>query len=118
MLPPIYSILSADSGVAALAGDRIYPHGEAPADVAKPYVTWFLVSGIPENELDGTPSVDRCTVQIDCWSETSVGIVALATAVRDAIEPHAHVTAVQINGREADTKLYRIAIQIDYWLSR
>lgn len=118
MLPPIYTILSGDSGVAALVGTRIYPHGEAPEGVARPYVTWFMVTGIPENELDDLPSVDRCPVQIDCWSETSAGVVALAMAVRDAVESHSHMTAAPFNGREPETKLYRIAIQIDYWLSR
>jgi len=118
MLPPIYSILSSDSSVSTLVGDRIYPHGDAPEGVFKPYVTWFLVSGLPENELDDTPSVDRCSAQIDCWSDTSSGVVDLAMAVRDAIEQHAHVISVPINGREPETMLYRIAIQIDYWLSR
>lgn len=118
MLPPIYDILSADTAVAALVADRIYPHGEAPADVEKPYVTWFLVTGVPQNELDASPATDLCAVQLDCWHLASAGIVALARAVRAAVEPHAHVTAVLLNGKEPETGIYRIAIQADYWLSR
>lgn len=118
MLPPIFAILNGNSAVHAIAGDRIYPHGSAPQDVARPYVTWFLLSSIPENELDGTPDVDRCSVQIDCWADDGAGSVRLASAVRDAIEPHAHVTNIALNGREPETGLYRFAIQTDYWLSR
>lgn len=118
MLPPIYQILSSDAATSALAGDRIYPHGDAPQDVARPYVTWFLITGVPELELSDTPSTDRCALQIDCWSETSAGADALAIAVRDAIEQHACVTGVVLNGREPETGLYRFAVQVDYWLSR
>jgi hypothetical protein len=118
MLPPIYTILSSNTAVAAIAADRIYPHGEAPQNVERPYVTWFLVSGLPENELDGLPDVDRCAVQIDCWADDGTGAVQLASAVRDAIEPHAHVTNIALNGKEPETGLYRFAIQTDYWLSR
>lgn len=118
MLPPIYAILSGATAVADIVAARIYPHGEAPQDVTEPYVTWFLVAGVPQNGISDAPDIDQCTVQIDCWHSTSAGVVALARAVRAAIEPHAHVTNLMLNGREPETGLYRIAIQIDYWLVR
>lgn len=118
MLPPIYTTLRASSAVLALVANRIYRHGYAPQGVAKPYVTWFLVSGNPENTLSETPAVDRCTVQIDCWSESDTEVEVLAKAVRDAVEPSAHITAFPVDDRETATELYRIAIQLDWWLSR
>lgn len=118
MLPPIFNILTAAPAVSAIVGQRIYPHGEAPQDVSRPYVTWFVVSGVPENVLDGVPDMDRSTVQIDCWHQTSAGVVQLASAVRNAIEPHAHVTNLFLNQREPETKLYRFALQLDYLLPR
>lgn len=118
MLPPIYDILSGDAAVADIVAARIYPHGEAPQDTAAPYVTWFLVTGVPENGVSDAPDIDRCVVQIDCWHRTSYGIVALAAAVRDAIQPHAHITGILANGRDDETGLYRIALQTDYWLDR
>lgn len=118
MLPPIYAALSAAPAVVALVGTRIYPHAEAPQDVAAPYVTWFLAGGAPELTLSEPPPMDRMTVQIDCWHAESTGVLALAAAVRAAIESHAHITGYPINTRDAETKLYRMGLQLDWWLSR
>lgn len=118
MLPPIYTILSGNSAVAAIVATRIFPHGEAPQDVGKPYITWFMVTGVPENSLNCVPDIDRCTIQIDCWHQTSAGIVSLTAAARTALEVYGHVTGVIINQREPETKLYRMAIQFDYFLNR
>lgn len=117
MLPPIYQTLIA-SPVNTLVGGRIYRHGAAPQNTVQPYITWFLVTGSPENTLSELPSIDLCTVQVDCWSLSDAGIVDLATAVRDAIEPLAHMTTVPIDSQETDTKLYRMSLQFDWWLSR
>ncbi len=118
MLPPVFDTLHGDAAVAALVSDRIFAHGGAPQTVAKPYVTWQLIAGVPLNNLSDLPPGDALTVQVDCWHTTAAGIEALATAVRDAIEPVAHVTGVVVNLRETATKLYRIGMQADWWLSR
>ena len=118
MLPPIYPTLSAWPAVSAIVGTRIYPHADAPQDVTAPYVTWFVAGGAPVNTLSEPPLVDQMTVQIDCWHNTSSGVIALAESVRDAIEPHAHVTGYPINARDAETQLYRFGLQLDWWLSR
>lgn len=116
MLPPIYATLKA-SPVDALTGGRIFRHGSAPQDVAAPYVTWFAF-GAPENQLSGPPPLDRMTVQVDCWHADDAGVEQLATAVRDAIEPHAHMTSMPIDDQEPDTRLYRMALQFDWLLAR
>ena len=118
MLPPIYPTLAAWPAVAAIVGSRVYPHADAPQDVTAPYVTWFLAGGAPEITLSEPPPVDRMTVQIDCWHNTSAGVIALAESVRAAIEPHAHVTGYPINARDAETKLYRFGLQLDWLLPR
>ena len=118
MLPPIYPTLSAWPAVSAIVGNRIYPHADAPQDVAAPYVTWFMAGGAPVNTMSESPIVDQITVQIDCWHSTSAGVVQLASAVRDAIEPHAHITGYPINAKDTETQRYRIGLQLDWWLSR
>jgi hypothetical protein len=121
MLPPVFQTLKASTGVKNIVGTnppRIYRHGSAPQDREKPYITWFLVSGVPENTLSETPSTDRMSVQIDCWHQTDQGVETLAQAVRDAIEPYAHMTGIVLNEREAETKLYRIALGFDWWPPR
>jgi hypothetical protein len=121
MLPPIYNTLRQSAAVVAMVGTRIFRHGRAPQDVARPYVTWALITGTPENHLSGTPPVDNMTLQLDCWAEAETGdkgVETLATAVRDALETHAHMTGQPVDGREPDTNLWRIALQFDWWMDR
>lgn len=128
MLPPIRATLLADATVAALlaggslaGGDNlggVWRHGEAPQGSVPPYVTWFLVTGTPENDLSDVPGIDRCTVQLDAWHTTDAGVVTLALAVRAAIEPLAHCIAVPFNGRDPATRWYRIGMQFDWFLPR
>ena len=118
MLPPIYTILSAAPAVSAIVGSRIYPHADAPLDVTAPYITWFIVSAPPEIQLSGTPTHDRFTVQVDCWHQTSSGVTSLTSAARAALEAQCNVTNLLLNQRDTDTKLYRIALQLDYFLNR
>jgi hypothetical protein len=123
MLPVVFSLLAGDSDVASIVGTKIYRHGQAPQKVngvplAPPYVTWFVASGAPANELDGTPRVDNYTVQIDCWSDSDVEVEQLAEAVRNAIEPSHHMTAVGLNGRDPDSMRYRISLTFTFWTPR
>lgn len=118
MLPPLYPALANDAAVAVIVGDRIYPHGEAPQDVTRPYVTWQMIAGTPENSLADSPDIDRCTLQINCWHPSGAGVVSLATAVRAVAEQHGVVTGIPVNEREPETRLYWIAIQIDWLLPR
>lgn len=118
MLPPLYAALVTAPAVVAIVADRIYPHGEAPQDVTRPYITWQMINGTPENSLSDLPDIDRCTLQINCWHPTSTGVVQLATAARAAVESHGHVTGIPVNQREPETRLYWIAIQMDWLLHR
>lgn len=119
MLPPVYTVLRAVPGIVAMVGERIYRHGSVPQDSAtSPYVSWALAGNQPVNELSDVPGRDRLTVQVDCWHLSDTGVEALATMVRDAIEPLAHMTGIIVDSREPDTKLYRISLQFDWWLSR
>jgi hypothetical protein len=118
MLPPVFTTLKNAPDVTDIVASRIYRQGAAPQDTTRPYVTWFLVTGTPENELSATPSIDRMTVQIDCWHQTDAGVEALAVAVRDACEPLAHMTSIVVNEREPETKLYRFGLQFDWFVSR
>lgn len=118
MFPPIYRVLKDNAAVASIVQTRIYRHGRAPQDVAKPYVTWFVAAVGPANNLSSPPGHDLCTVQIDCWHQQDSGVQELAEAVRDAMEQVSHMTGVFSNERDVETKLYRVALQFDYWLPR
>lgn len=125
MLPPIFTTLKSSNAVKNIVGTnppRIWRHGHVPESlkrpIADPYVTWSLVSGVPENTLSELPSKDRMSIQIDCWHQTDKGIETLADAVRDAMEPSAHMTAMLIDEQEPETKLFRMSMQFDWFLDR
>lgn len=118
MIPPVFSTLMAVPAVVALIGNRCYRHGEAAPGVTAPYVTYFIVVGAPANNLSEAPPIDLIGVQVDCWSDDDAQAEVLATAVRNAIEPHAHMTSVVVNTRDFETRRYRIGMQFDWWLNR
>lgn len=115
-LPPIFTVLRDSPRVSGIVAGRIYRSGAAPQRVVNPYLTWTLIAAIPQNQLSGTPGVDASTIQVDCWSIDDAQCESLAEAVRDAVEPYAHMTGIPINTREqGGTKLYRIGLQFDWW---
>lgn len=116
---PVYKTLQDSPAVVDLVASRVYRHGAAPQDVARPYVTWFVPASGIENQLSGLPATERQTIQIDCWAESDKQVNTLALAVRNAIEPFAHLTGIPLDGRDLSaTKLYRIALQFDWWHPR
>lgn len=120
MLPTIFAWLKAAPAVTAILGatPKVYRHADAPQGTAAPYVVWTAISTAPENNLSDLPPIDRVTVQVDCYHTTDQGVVDLATAVRDALEPHGHMTGAPVDQREPQTRLYRMALQFDIFLAR
>jgi hypothetical protein len=121
MFPPVFQVLKASAAVKAVVGTnppRIYRHGTAPQDTTRPYITWFVVTAPPENQLSGTPTTDKSRIQIDLWHDTDAGIVSLMTAVRDAVETEAHITGTPVNERDPETKMFHIALDMDWFVDR
>ena len=117
-LPNVYQVLRGNATVVNTVGTRIYRHGSAPQDVAKPYITWSMVIGMPQDILNAAPCHDKDTIQIDCWSETDTGVETLAYAVRSALDSNLISNRIIIDNRETDTKLYRMAVEADFIASR
>ena len=127
MFPPVFQKLKDSTAVMALVSKdakvRIYRHGRAPqpssdAIPSEPYITWQIVVGVPENNLSDPPPMDRQTVQIDMYHQTDKGIVDLAIAVRNAIEPYAHMTGQPVDEQERETNLFHIAQEFDWFVPR
>lgn len=116
MLPKVFPVLTTPAVLAIVGGTpiRIFRHGAAPQDTAKPYVTWFEVTGQPYDQISGLPCGDFDSVQIDCWSMDDIQVETLAAAVRDAIDAAGFSNRLVINHRDPDTKLYRIGLQADF----
>jgi hypothetical protein len=118
MFPTVYATLAADSAVQSLVGSNIYRHDDAPQGVAGDYVVWS-VSGTPLNNMSELPPVDQWTVSITVWSDDDARVEAIARAIRDAMEPVAHLISIPIDNRDRPaTKRYRITMQFDWWFSR
>lgn len=125
MYPPIFAICAASSAVTALLGSapvRLHGFGNAPQTgtefYALPYAVWQHVGGLPENYLGTTPDIDSTTLQVDAYSATADEARAIAVALRDAIEPHAHIVSWRGESYEADTQLYRYSFDVDWWVPR
>jgi hypothetical protein len=119
MFPNLFALLRADSAVTAILGTapmRFYRHGEAPQNVAAPYVTQRVIDGVPENHLDGLPPVDRCLIQVSLWSPNTgsdlTAFEVLCNAVRDCIEARWHITDAREMGRDPVTSRYRVDLDV------
>lgn len=118
MMPLIYPLLRSNAALLALVSNRIYRHGSAPQDVAKPYIAWFLVSNRPEDQISGTPFADFDTVQIDCYSTDDTQVETMVYAVRDTLDAAGHANRLIRDMRETDTELFVVTIEADIIRSR
>ncbi|MCO5364807.1 DUF3168 domain-containing protein [Pseudomonas alliivorans] len=118
---PIFAVCAADPGVTALLGiepTRLYPFGEAPEGVAKPYAVWQVITGSPENYLAGRPDIDGLTLQVDVYAVSAGGARSVAEAISQAIELRAHVVRWGGENKDPETKLYRSSFDIDWLVPR
>lgn len=76
----IIARLLADTGVAAIAGARVFP-GMRPQGSALPAAVLNRISGGPLYADDGEVGLEQARIQIDCWAETYTGAKKLARAV-------------------------------------
>lgn len=121
MIPPVFPILSSNTGVTSFLGvspTRVYPFGEAPQDVLKPYAVWQTISGSPENYLGDLPDADSYTVQIDVYANTSGSVIDSARAIRNALEPVAYVTSLGNTSRDTETRDYHYPMSVDFIVNR
>lgn len=118
---PIFAVCAADAGAQALLGvtpHRLYPFGEAPEGVVKPYAVWQLVTGSPENYLAGRPDLDGFTLQVDVYALTATSARAVTAAIAHAIELKANVVRWGGENKDTATKLYRSSFDIDWLVPR
>lgn len=121
MYPPIFETCAADPDVQTNIGvtpTRFYQFGEAPPKVLLPYAVWQTVSGFPENYINEVPDIDRHSIQIDVYASTAAQARDVAKALRDAIEPYAHVTSWRGEDRDPDTRNFRISFDVDWMVLR
>ena len=121
MFPDIFRIASANAGVKSQLGSspvRLYPAGRAPQGVVYPYAVWQTISGAPQNYLAQVPTVDLFSVQVDVYATTVTDARNAAKALRDAIEPCAHIVGWRGEMTDPDTGSIRVSFSADFWTDR
>ncbi len=120
MFPPIFQVVAASPSVTALLGNspvRFLPFAYADDGTELPYAVWSIVAGNPENYIGQLPDADSYSLQIDVYAATGASVRNVAKALRDAIEPHAHIVGWRGESRDRDTKTFRLSFDID-WLDQ
>lgn len=121
MNPDIFPILNASIAVKLLLGSnplRVYPFARAPQNPRKPYAVYSVYSGVPENYLDRVPDIDNKGTQVDIYADDAGQAEQCALAIRDAVEPHAHMTSFVTPDRDAETDTYSVRLEFDFWENR
>lgn len=121
MNPELFEILDDSTAVQRLMGKnplRVYPFGRAPKNVKKPYAVYSVYNANPENYLDCVPDIDNKGTQITIYSEDYESLEDCFEAVRDALEPHAHMTSFSTPDQDEDTELFSCRMEFDFWDAR
>jgi hypothetical protein len=121
MFAPIFATCFASAAVKAVLGSaplRLYLFGEAEQATVRPYATWQAIGGSPENYINQAPDIDSFALQVDCWGTTAASARGVARAIRDAVEPHAHVTGWRGESKDTATGLYRLSFDLTWWTPR
>ncbi|HAU4370627.1 tail completion protein gp17 [Citrobacter farmeri] len=121
MIAPVFAVCSADLKVKELLGDdpvRLYPFGMHDDDLVYPYAVWQNIDGEPENYLKQNPDIDRYSIQMDVYGDTDEDTIAVARALRDAIQSKAYITRWNAQGRDPSTLKYRYSFDVDWLVNR
>ena len=86
--------LLADSGVAALVGNRI-TWVQRPQETALPAITLQTITAPLGQTMDGIQETQQATVQVDCWATRHASGAALRDAVIAALIPAAEFDGVK-----------------------
>lgn len=122
MYPPIFDTVNTPAVRAVLKSGndplRFYLFGQAHQNVQKPYAVWQTAYGSPENYLNQVPDVDSFGVQVDVYADNATSARTVAQALRDAIEPKAHITSWRGDSIDPDTQNYRFSFDCDWIVNR
>lgn len=118
--PPFFETCAASAGLTALIGTSpvrcyLFDEAEAPPPT-KPYIVWQVIGGAPENQLAGAPTDNLFVTQADIYADTAASARAVSAALQTAILGAAYVTGYGGEYREADTRLYRLTLTLE-WLT-
>lgn len=118
MNPPIFEIVKADPTLTALLGSnpcRFYPWSDAPQNAKRPYVTYGVFNGVPENYLSSPADIDNQGTQVDIWSTSPGDCEAIFTALRNALSTAGYLVSYTGAERDTETQLYHARQEWNFW---
>jgi hypothetical protein len=122
MTPSVHQFIAASSTCRQLLGSppkmRLFPFAEGRQNTATPYAVWQMVTSIPANYLGQLPDADDARVQIDIYAMEQDTAEVVARAIRDALEPHAHMTTAAMRTRDSTTRNYGFMLEFEFFTAR
>ena len=114
---PIRAALVADTTANALLGSRSWEFGSAPSAPdplpAVPYLVWQMVSDAPYTLVDVDAINHELRVQFDVYDTDPKRCIQAAQAARSALfAEHATFLGTNSQGKEQDSKLYRVSFDM------
>lgn len=88
ILPIVRSLLMADAGVQAIAGDRVHV-SLRPQDETDAAVVLHLISDTSRHHMTGPSGWSRGTLQVDAWAPTVKQAHDLTAAIKAVLDGHA-----------------------------
>ena len=113
----VLGVLSADTGVQAIVGSRIYAMLRPQADPL-PALVYQRVSTVPVVSLQGDSSLDQVRLQVSCYASTLLQAKQLAAATRRAINGASglkSITVMEIDDQDPETKHFRVVVDFNIW---
>lgn len=102
-----YGILNADAsskteiGVDSSGYIKVYPAGDVPQDVERPYATYLLVSEPENQDKDGDGWIEQ-NVQLDHYGNTTIEAEAMHTASYAALNRYSGtINGISVNSIRA-----------------
>ena len=81
----VRAVLTADAGVSADAGTRVYPDA-LPQNATLPAIRYAVIDDRSEQHLTGIAGLANATIQIDCYALTRLAANDLGDDVRLALD--------------------------------
>ncbi|MGY6256543.1 DUF3168 domain-containing protein [Paraburkholderia caledonica] len=100
-----------------LVADRCYPD-VAPANVARPYITYQAVGGQSPNYLNNTVDLQNARMQVNVWADTrsaATAVMQSAIAALSGAPIRATTLGAPVSTYEPDTKLYGSREDFSIW---
>lgn len=119
---PIFILVKADDAARELLESnsilRLWRFGSAPDDPQPPYVTWQVIGGVANNNIDSRPVSDHVDIQIDVYGTDDDEVGQVAKAVRDAIETECYVSRYGFADKDPATGMPHYNFDVSWIVNR